>query len=177
MGFQDEFDSKEEELGTELFEALDAHKLGVRKSLEILEDKLGATLDKVEKSQKDIQTLTNTIAKNEENIQSLVDTIVKNEKIIALAMERLEKQEGMIATITLAYTEMFSAVDMMIKTTLEGYTPEQQEEFLRQFESIRTAVLKSVQEASRSGLEGLDPETKETMEHMAAGSRASQQDK
>ena len=95
------------------------------------------------------------------------------QNIIDFQSKRLDDQEAMVASLTMAYMEMFSAVDMLIKTTIKGYTPEEQEQFLQQFAKLRSDVIKSIQEVSRSGVEGLDPEVRRAVENMAESNKSS----
>ena len=115
---------------------------------------------------------SNDESKVESTINEAVQEWLQNktdgfQRIIDFQADRLDKQEAMIASLTMAYVEMFSAVDMMIKTIIKDYSPEEQEEFLRNFEKFRSEVLKGMQEASRSGTEGLDPEVKRAVEDVA----------
>lgn len=95
---------------------------------------------------------------------SYIDQAIIN---IANHEERLNNHEAMLASLTIAFVEIYAAIDMVLKTTIKDYSVEDQEAFLTQFEKFRTDVIKSVQEASRSGLEGLDPDTKRAVEDMA----------
>lgn len=92
----------------------------------------------------------------------------KLKKIIDFQSEQVNKQEAMIASLTMAYVEIFAAMDMMIKTVIKDYTEEEKTKFLREFEKYRSDVLKGMQEASRSGIEGLDPETQRTVENVVS---------
>lgn len=96
-----------------------------------------------------------------------LEGIEKFQKIIDMQAKRLDDQEAMIASLTMAYVEMFAAVDMLIKTTIEDYTPEDQQKFLEQFSEFRANVMKSIEEISRNGTEGLDPDAKRAVEDMA----------
>lgn len=122
------------------------------------------------------ETVTNTVVTN--TVEEMVLLAIKSEtlrlqNIIDFQSKRLDDQEAMVASLTMAYMEMFSAVDMLIKTTIKGYTPEEQEQFLQQFAKLRSDVIKSIQEVSRSGVEGLDPEVRRAVENMAESNKSS----
>lgn len=107
----------------------------------------------------------------EEEKKIAVDLEIKN--ILEMQSQRLDNQEAMIASLTMAYVEMFTAVDLIVKTTVADYSNEEKESFLKQYDKFRMDVLQSIQEVSRNGIEGLSPDVTRTMEDVVSANEDS----
>lgn len=92
-------------------------------------------------------------------------------KLLELFETRLNEQEAIIANLLVAYMEMWASVEMVLGVTLESRSAEEQEKFTEQFNNLRSQMLQSLKEASRSGLENLPPDLAESLANAARSKR------
>lgn len=101
-------------------------------------------------------------------LSDLGERVAQCQTLVSTFENRLNTHETMLAELVMAFVENFAAVELIIKTIIQDKDPEDQRKFLQEFAEFRANVLQTMQEISRSGLEGLDPETRRTLENVAA---------
>lgn len=86
--------------------------------------------------------------------------------------EQINSLEQIVAQLTAAYAEIWVVVESILNEVMTERSPEDKETFWKNLDEVRKRMYLDINKASRTSVDGTDPDFADAVENLVTGQRA-----